>query len=124
MNGSLRLAHGLMVFSLVALISLLTLWTIWIAPPANPGYVVPLLILLVAPLLIPLRGILHGRRYTAAWTSLLAVFYFAHGVAAAWNTGALRWLGSVEIVLSLGLFAGCLLYVQMHIRAQRAGDPY
>ncbi|MCC5811659.1 MAG: DUF2069 domain-containing protein [Ectothiorhodospiraceae bacterium] len=117
MSREIRLAHGLIVTCLLALILLLTLWIVWLSPPANSGYVVPLLLLLVLPLLLPLRGLLHGRRYTAAWTSLLAVFYFAHGVAAAWNEGLLRWLGGLEIALSLGLFTGCLLYIQLHKRS-------
>ncbi len=113
----MRLAHGLIVSCLLGLILLLTLWIVWLSPPANSGYVAPLLVLLVLPLLLPLRGLLHGRRYTVAWTSLLSVLYFAHGVAAAWNEGILRWLGGLEIALSLGLFAGCLLYIQLAKRA-------
>ncbi|MCC5857033.1 MAG: DUF2069 domain-containing protein [Ectothiorhodospiraceae bacterium] len=108
-----------MVSCLLALILLLTLQTVWLTPPANSGYVAPLLLILVLPLLVPLRGLLHGRRYTAAWTSLLAVVYFAHGVASASDPGLARWLASAEIAFSLGLFTGCLLYVRMHARQQR-----
>ncbi len=112
MRRYVQSAYWLMLASLLSLITLLTVRYSWLAPPENTGYVAPLLLLLVGPLLIPLFGILRGRRYTAAWTSLLAVFYFVHGIASAANAGVLRWIGFAEILFSLGLFLGCLLYVR------------
>lgn len=113
MSPNQHRAYWLMLCCLLGLIALLTLRYTWLAPPANTGYVAPLLLLLVGPLLLPLFGILRERRYTAAWTSLLAVFYFAHGVSTTATAGMLRWIGSVEILLSLGLFAGCLLFIRL-----------
>lgn len=107
-----RALHNLMVTTLLGLIILLTAWMTWLAPP--PGSLVaPFLLLLAGPLLVPLRGLLHGRRYTAAWTSLLALFYFAHGVAAMGTPGTARTLGAIEVALSLTLFVSCLLYIRV-----------
>ena len=97
----------------LGLIALLVAWLTWLAPPAESGYVAPLLVLLVGPLALGLRGILHGRRYTCAWTSLLALGYFSHGAAAYAGDGPHRWLGAVEVTLSLLLFVGCVAYVRL-----------
>jgi uncharacterized membrane protein len=112
MSVAQRFSHLLLAGSHLLLIALLVAWFSWLHPPANPGLIAPALLAFVTPLLIPLRGLLRGRRYTCAWTSLLAVFYFAHGVAAAGVPGMARILGVSEILLSLGLFLGCLLYLR------------
>ncbi|MCK8516084.1 DUF2069 domain-containing protein [Methylonatrum kenyense] len=106
-----RLLHGMMLLGLLGLLSLQTAWLTWLAPPPE-GLTAPMLLLLGGPLLLPLRGLLAARRYTAAWCSLLALLYFAHGVAAMGTPGTLRMLGGIEVLLSLLLFASCLLYVR------------
>lgn len=95
--------HRAAAASYVALILLLVAWVGWLAPP--PAGLRSLgLIVLVAPLLLALRGILHRRRYTLAWSTLLILAYFAHGVAAAAGTGISQLLGYAELVLSLAYF--------------------
>lgn len=111
MNGMAKFYNGLAVASNLMLIALLLAWLAWLLPPPD-ALIVPFLLLLVVPLLIPLRGLLHYRRYTHAWTSLLAVLYFAHGVAAAGTAGLSRTLGLLEILLSVGLFTGCAMYAK------------
>lgn len=113
-----RWAHGAAVAGHLGLIALLLAWFTVIAPPAERGYVAPLLVLLTGPLALGLRGILHGRRYTCAWTSLLSLGYFIHGAAVYAGDGAHRWLGAVEAVLSLLLFTGCVVYVRLSRPAQ------
>ena len=100
------------VVSHLGLILLLLAWIAWIAPPA-PGLVAPLLLLATGPLALGLRGLLHGRRYTAAWLSLLSMGYFVHGVAAWTPTAPQGWLAGAEVVFSLGLFGGGVVYVRL-----------
>ncbi|HXH03084.1 MAG TPA: DUF2069 domain-containing protein [Candidatus Competibacteraceae bacterium] len=87
---------------------------------ATPGRPVALLLLLqVGPLLFPLRGLLHGRPYTHAWTSFLALYYFVlavDGIAAGRQPAALPWL---ELGLSMLLFGACVLYARLEGRRQR-----
>jgi uncharacterized membrane protein len=105
-------AHRLAITAYLSLIVLLLLWLIWLAPlPA--GATSPALLILLGPLLIPLRGILYGRRYTMAWTSMLILLYFLHGVVAAAGGGRAAWLGSIEIVLALGYFGLAIRYVRL-----------
>lgn len=108
--------------SLVALIALCLVWELWLAP-LRPGG--SMLVLKVLPLLLPMRGILHGRRYTHQWTSLLVLLYLAEGAVRLISDGTQsRWLAGAEVILALLLFAGCLGHARATApsRALRAGD--
>jgi uncharacterized membrane protein len=95
------------VASLLALIALSLAWEIWLAP-LRPGG--SWLSLKALPLLAPLFGLLHGRRYTFQWTPLLALAYFTEGVVRAWSEPPpVRTLATVEIVLAVALFSCTVL---------------
>lgn len=95
----------------------------WLAPPTHVPVSVVLLVV-VAPLLLPLRGLLHGRAYTHAWTSFLALPYFVLGVdALAAGTGP-AWLAGATIAAALALFAGAVGYTRLRGRElQNAARP-
>lgn len=93
------------------LLILLVAWNAWLSPPDTMP-VALVLLLLVGPLLLPMRGLLHGRRYTHAWTSFLAMFYFILGVGTAWADPAERMLGILEVLFSTLLYLGTILYVR------------
>ena len=102
---------------------LLMAWTAWLSPPAMPVTLV--LLLLVGPLLFPLRGILHGRPYTHVWTSFLALFYFAAGVFNAAGAADKPWLAWLEILFSIMLFLGAVFYARRRadeIKAESASE--
>ena len=110
--------------SLIALIALCLSWELWLAP-LRPGG--SMLFLKALPLLIPLFGILRGKRYTHQWTSFLALAYFTEGtVRGASDSGLSLWLGWIEAGLAVALFAGCLGYARTTARqtpsATTAGD--
>jgi len=89
---------------------LILIWTSLIDPPEHLPQSLVLVVLLV-PLLLPLRGLLYGRRHTHVWTSFLALFYLALGITLA-AAAADRLYGLSMLGFSLALFAGCLLYVR------------
>lgn len=96
--------------SLIALIALCLVWEGWLAP-LRPGG--SWLILKGAFLLLPLFGILRGRRYTYKWVSLFVQFYLLEGlVRATSDTGLSRWLAVGETVLSALLFVSVILYIR------------
>ena len=65
------------------------------------------------PLLAPLFGILHGRRYTFQWSTLLIWAYAAEGAARAWSDrGGSALLAGLELALSLAFFAAAVLYLR------------
>jgi len=97
---------------------LLIAWTAWLDPPSHLPVAIVLLVL-IGPLLLPLRGLLYGRSYTHAWTSLLALFYFVAGVFNAAGAPAKPWLAWLEIGFSILLFAGAVCYVRLRATADR-----
>ncbi|OOZ41392.1 hypothetical protein BOW53_03860 [Solemya pervernicosa gill symbiont] len=120
-----KLAQATALTGYFGLIFLLLLWNIWIAPSKHfPISLV--LIVLVVPLLFPLRGLLHGRSYTYAWSSMLSLLYLALGIMEAVTKPyevtqtPERLLGIIEIIFSVMLFVGAILYVRLKARADRA----
>lgn len=70
-----------------------------------------MLVLKALPLLIPLFGILRGKRYTYQWTSMFSMFYLTEGLIRIYSdTGISRLLAAAETALALLLFIGCLGY--------------
>jgi len=107
-TAKLRLAATL---ALVSLALLCLLWELWLAP-LRPGG--SFLALKALPLVVPLPGILRGRRYTYQWSSMLVLAYFAEGVMRAWgDAGLSRQLAVGEIVLSVVFFAAVIAYVRV-----------
>lgn len=98
--------NRLAAISLIGLLFLCLAWELWLAP-LRPGG--SMLALKALPLLLPLFGILRGRRYTHQWTSMLALVYVTEGlVRAVSDQGASQVLAMAETILATLLFAGCL----------------
>ncbi len=78
-----------------------------------------LLLLLVGPLLFPLRGLLHGRPYTHAWSGFMALVYFviAIGIAAGEKT---LLIGIAETMAAALWFFGSLFYVRWKVPKQKS----
>lgn len=102
------------------LFATLLVFTGWLQPPEALPRSLALALLLV-PLLFPLRGILHARRYTHAWASLLALAYITLGVTLA-SVASDRLYGVLVTVFSLAWFTGCLLFVKLDARRARAAQ--
>ncbi len=100
------------------LLGTLSVWHGWIAPAERLPTAIVLIVLLM-PLLVPLRGLLHGKPYTHAWTAFLALIYFTLGVSHAAVEDE-RIYGVIQIVTSLLLFFGCILYARLKSRQLRA----
>jgi uncharacterized membrane protein len=97
--------------SLIALILLCLAWEGWLAP-LRPGG--SLLILKAVPLLLPLFGILRGKRYTYQWSSMFILLWFTEGTVRAWaDDGLSAWLAAGEIVLSLCFFFSAIFYARL-----------
>lgn len=97
--------------SLMTLILVCLAWEGWLAP-LRPGG--SLLILKAVPLLIPLFGILRGKRYTYQWASMFILIYFTEGTVRAWSdSGMAARLGIVEVFLTLTFFFSAILYARL-----------
>jgi len=105
-----RTAYLTACTSLIALIFLGLAWELRLAPLHAGGSA---LAFKVAPLLLPLFGILHGRRYTYKWASLLILLYFAEGlVRATTEPPPARWLATAEIALSIAFFSAVVVFLR------------
>lgn len=101
--------------SLIALTFLCVAWELWLAP-IRPGG--SWLVLKTLPLLLPLMGILKGRRYTYQWAPMLMLAYFTEGVVRAWSdSGLSAWLAGVEVLLSVVFFFAAIYYAKLSGRS-------
>ena len=97
--------------ALIALIFLCLAWEGWLAP-LRPGG--SWLILKGAFLLLPLFGILRGKRYTYKWLSLFIQFYLLEGATRATSeTGISQWLAIGETTLAGIVFVLTILYIRV-----------
>ena len=97
--------------ALGSLLLLCLAWELWLAP-LRPGG--SLLALKALPLVLPLAGVLRGRRYTFQWSSMLILGYFAEGVTRAWSDrGVSQQLAIVEIAFSAAFFAAAVGYARL-----------
>ena len=104
----LRFAASL---SLIALIILSLAWEGVLAPIKPEG---SKLILKAVPLLLPLFGILNGRRYTYQWASMFILIYFTEGAVRAWaDQGLSAKLALIEVLLSVIFFACTIFYAKL-----------
>jgi uncharacterized membrane protein len=115
-----RFLYGLTLTGFLGTISLLLAWYGWLAPSTHfPRSL--MLALLLLPLMLPLRGLLHGRRYTFSWSCFLALLYFIHGVVEAYSSSITRYLGLLEVCLASLWFIAALSYVR--VTASKTGRP-
>jgi uncharacterized membrane protein len=80
-----------------------------------------MLALKVLPLVFGLGGLARHRLYTFRWLSLLVWLYFTEGaMRATSDAGLSQILAAIEVVLSLGLFTACAVYVRLRLKAGAA----
>ena len=82
------------------------------------------MVLKALPLLLPLRGMLHGRRRAFQWTCFLALAYLAEGTVRAWSEPApVRPLAAAELALAVALFLTSAFYARYAGRQTRVAGP-
>lgn len=108
--ASIRLAYLLACASLIGLIFLCLAWELRLAP-VQPGG--SWLVLKAVPLLAPLFGILHGRRYTFQWSSMLILAYLTEGaVRSTSDHGTMQVLASLETALAIVFFISAVYFAR------------
>ena len=103
--------------SLIALIFLCLAWELRLAPVQAGG---SWLALKCLPLLAPLFGILHGRRYTYQWASMMILLYFTEGIVrATTETGTGQSLAIAETGLAVTFFVAAVAYARLSRRSAK-----
>ena len=98
----------------LALVALLMLRLTLLYPPP-PQLRSVLLLVFLLPLMLPLRGVLYGRRYTLAWSAMLVLVYFVHGAAGV----AAPWPERLPALAQTVLAAGYGALVTGYLRVSR-----
>jgi len=102
----------------IALVALQFVWYFVIAPPAGGSPWIAIALTLPA-LLLPLLAWRSGVRRMLLWVGVAALFYFCHGVVAAWIAPAARVPALMESALCV-VAIGTLGWSVRRDRARRA----
>ena len=96
-------------FSLFVIVMLNIIWLI----PSRHFPTALVLLVIVSPLLFPLRGLLNNNTYTYQWASFLSLAYFAHGISEVSAYPESRYAGILETLASVLMYLGCVLYARV-----------
>ena len=112
-----RAAYSSALIGLFGLMLVIILWTVLLDPPDKTP--IGLILLLQLPLLLlPMRGMLHGRPYTFGYATFIALLYFIIGVDNAAIDGR-ELYGGLQILLSVMMFFGSMFYARLEGKRQR-----
>jgi uncharacterized membrane protein len=78
----------------------------------NAGYSWPLCVIAVLLLLVPLRGLIEGRRHTYAWATLFAIPYLVFALTELLVNPAARWVAGASLLLVFGWFCTMVLFLR------------
>lgn len=106
----LPILQKITVSCVVTMIFLVAAWELWLAPMnGSPSWVV----LKAFILMLPLRGLLHGRRYTYQWYTMFILLFFMEGVMRAWSDkGLSQMLAGIQVALTVISFVSATLYAK------------
>lgn len=94
------LTRWLSLCSYLGLIAFGMAWAISLGE-FKPNQVSFMLVVMVLPLLFPLRGILHGRDKAIVWGTLISLLYIVHGGMGWWSESHLWVWGMLETLLAV-----------------------
>jgi uncharacterized membrane protein len=109
----------LSLFSFLGLMTSLICW-ITLAEHSDNFPTSALLIIALVPLLFPLRGMLHGKPYTHAWTSFLMLFYFSHGIGEVYSAEGFSLFPSLEVLFSSMTFVASITFIRLNAKLRAA----
>jgi uncharacterized membrane protein len=101
----------------------LAIW-LWVAVSASllawtlVGYSWLLCVIAVVPLLLPLNGLVRGKRYTYAWATLFAIPYLAFALTELLVNPQARWVAGLSLLLVFAWFCTMILFLRAS-RVQR-----
>jgi uncharacterized membrane protein len=112
-SATVRISRAVAVAATLALIGLGLAWELWLAPTGSGTLAIK-----VAPLLLPLPGLLRFRLYTYRWLSLAIWLYAAEGaVRAGSDRGVSAVLAAIELALALIVFTACCVQIRTRLRS-------
>lgn len=91
----------------------------WQRAPLAAGSLAPLLWLV--PLLFPLPGLIRGKRYTYAWSTLVVIGYVALALTEIIAQPPARSLPAAILFVSFALFVALVAYLRVTRRGRESG---
>lgn len=116
-----QLFKQLALFSFFALMISLICW-ITLGSHSNNYPTSAWLLIALIPLLFPLRGLLHGKPYTHAWTSFLMLLYFSHGIGEAYSAQSFDIYPYLEILFSFITFSASITFIKLNAKMRKSSQ--
>ncbi|NQY26915.1 MAG: DUF2069 domain-containing protein [Piscirickettsiaceae bacterium] len=113
-----HLFRNLSLFSFFALMITLVCW-ITLGEHSSDYPTSAWLIIGLVPLLFPLKGFLHGKPYTHAWTTFLMLFYFSHGIGEVYSAQGINFYASLEVLFSFLVFTSSITFIRLNARSEK-----
>jgi len=107
--------------ALISHLSLLVWMAIWylLLKTSSDYSLTFILLFYIAPLLLPLKGIIQAKAYTHAWACFVVLYYFLHAITVMYAEPTYLFHAALELVLATGMFVGCCVYARL--RGQELG---
>ena len=121
-SGKLKLSRQISLISYAATLLLTFNWISWYSPPQDVPRALILLILVV-PLVLPVRGFLHGRAMSYIAVAMVAMWLFAAGLDIAFYEQNWSALGWALVVCSVVLFISCYFYLRYLPKPDKSDSP-
>ena len=99
----------------------LLLWYSWLAPSSRLPIALTLIVV-VGPLLLPLRGLLAGSLRSMTWAGYLVMLYLVVGVMEAWANPPQRIPALIQVGLVVVFIGGVLAFSRRVPRNREAND--
>jgi len=113
-----QIARWLSLGSYLGLIAFGLAWAIWLGDV--PAQQKSLSMLFFAPLLLPLRGILHAREKAVVWGTLVSLIYLVDG-GMTWYADSARWFwGALELLLAVTFMVFGSFFLRWRAQARAA----
>jgi uncharacterized membrane protein len=103
--------HPLKIVSLVSVAGLFISQSILLVM-SNSDNVLIWALILILPLLFPVKGLLRDNRYTYKWIGFLTLFYFCIGVSELVSSPEYRLYATLTLAFSIGLFLSSIYYTR------------
>ncbi|MEE4659792.1 MAG: DUF2069 domain-containing protein [Halieaceae bacterium] len=113
-------ARWLSLGSYLGLIAFGMAWAIFLGDV--PEQRISFSLLFFAPLLLPLRGILHARDKSILWGTLISLLYVLDG-GTLWWSDAIRWhLGALELLLAVTFILSGSFFIRWRAEANAGAN--
>ena len=114
----LNFLQNLALVGYFSLFFILMINIVWLIPSRQFPTALVLLVI-VSPLLFPMRGLLNNKTYTYQWASFLVLPYFAHGISEMSAYPEIWYAGLLESIAAFLMYLGCVMYARIFKKAYK-----